>query len=248
MGMFIPEDKSYDETRRQVGFNRYKQLMGRHWRDWLKLNALTILGALPLAFGIALAISSSSILVLIPCSLIGGMVFGPFLSGLYDGILRALRDDPMPWWENYKKSWRQNFRCSLLPGALLGLTMGIFSFLGMLFWWADQSPSWGTILMALLSLLLLTIVFQLYWVQLVLFQQKASIRIRNAVLFCVQNYRQVMGAGLLQMAYWGIYLLFAPWTLLLLPIVGVWYIHFLSLHLLYPRLDEAFQIEEQFNQ
>lgn len=97
MGMFIPEDKSYDETRRQVGFNRYKQLMGRHWRDWLKLNALTILGALPLAFGIALAISSSSILVLIPCSLIGGMVFGPFLSGLYDGILRALRDDPMPW-------------------------------------------------------------------------------------------------------------------------------------------------------
>lgn len=49
MGMFIPEDKFYDETKRQTGFNRYKQLLGRHFGDWFKLNALTILGLLPLA-------------------------------------------------------------------------------------------------------------------------------------------------------------------------------------------------------
>lgn len=76
MGMFIPEDKFYDETKRQTGFNRYKQLLGRHFADWFKLNALTILGLLPLAAGIGLAIATSSILVLIPCAVVGGMIFG----------------------------------------------------------------------------------------------------------------------------------------------------------------------------
>lgn len=248
MGMFMPEDKYYDETKRQVGFNRYKQLMGRHWGDWLKLNAITILGALPLVFGILLAISSSSLLVLIPCSAVGGMIFGPFLSGMYDNVLRCLRDDPMPWKENYKKSWKQNFRSSLLPGALLGLAIGIFSFMGMLLWVADRGPSLGTILLALFSLLLGTVFFQLYWTQLVLFQQKPGIRLRNAVLFCIQNFWRVMGVGLLQIGYWAVYLLFAPWTLLILPIVGVWYIQFLAQLLLYPALDSAFAIEAQFDQ
>lgn len=58
----------------------------------------------------------------------------------------------------------------------------------------------------------------------------------------------LMGVGLLQLVYWGIYILFAPWTLLILPIVGIWYILFLSQFLLYDRLNNAFEIEEQFRQ
>ncbi|MGM9604586.1 MAG: hypothetical protein ACI3XG_05935 [Faecousia sp.] len=248
MGMFVPEDKFYDETKRQTGLNRYKQLLGRHFGDWLKLNALTILGLLPLAAGIGLAIGTSSILVLLPCAAAGGMIFGPFLSGMYDSLLRAMRDDPMPWWQNYQKSWKQNFRGSLVPGALLGLMVGIFCFMGMMLWWAQTAPSLGTILLFLFSSLLTMVIAQLYWSQLVLFQQSPVIRLRNALLFCIQNFWRVMGVGLLQLAYWGIYILFAPWTLLILPIVGIWYILFLSQFLLYDRLNEAFQIEEQFHQ
>lgn len=248
MGMFMPEDKFYDETRRQTGFNRYKQLLGRHFGDWFKLNALTILGLLPLAAGIGLAIATSSILMLIPCAVVGGMIFGPFLSGMYDSLLRAMRDDPMPWWQNYQKSWKQNFRESLVPGALLGLMIGFFSFMGMMLWWAQVSPSLGTVLLFLFSALLTMVIAQLYWSQLVLFQQSPVIRLRNALLFCIQNFWRVMGVGLLQLAYWGIYILFAPWTLLILPIVGIWYILFLSQLLLYDRLNNAFQIEEQFQQ
>lgn len=248
MGMFIPEDKFYDETKRQTGFNRYKQLLGRHFGDWFKLNALTILGLLPLAAGIGLAIASSSILVLIPCSLLGGMIFGPFLSGMYDSLFRAMRDDPMPMWQNYQKSWKQNFLGSLVPGALLGLMVGFFCFMGMMLWWARTAPSLGTILLLLFSALLTMVISQLYWSQLVLFQQSPVIRLRNILLFCIQNFGRVMGVGLLQLAYWGIYILFAPWTLLILPIVGIWYILFLSQFLLYDRLNNAFGIEEQFRQ
>lgn len=246
MGMFIPEDKFYDETKRQTGFNRYKQLLGRHFGDWFKLNALTILGLLPLAAGIGLAIATSSILVLIPCSVIGGMIFGPFLSGMYDSLFRAMRDDSMPWRLNYRKSWKQNFRGSLIPGALLGLMVGFFCFMGMMLWWAQTAPSLGTILLMLFSALLTMVISQLYWSQLVLFQQSPGIRLRNTLLFTVQNFWRVMGVGLLQLAYWGIYILFAPWTLLILPIVGIWYILFLSQFMLYDRLNQAFQIERQF--
>lgn len=248
MGMFMPEDKFYDETKRQIGFNRYKQLLGRHFGDWFKLNALTILGLLPLAAGILFAIGTSSILVLIPCAAVGGMIFGPFLSGMQDSLLRAMRDDPMPWWMSYKKSWKQNFRGSLVPGALLGLMVGFFCFMGMMLWWAQTSPSLGTILLFLFSALLTMVIAQLYWSQLVLFQQSPAIRLRNALLFTIQSFWRVMGVGLLQLAYWGIYILFAPWTLLILPIAGIWYILFLSQFLLYDRLNEAFQIEEQFHQ
>lgn len=248
MGMFIPEDKFYDETKRQTGFNRYKQLLGRHFGDWFKLNALTILGLLPLAAGIGLAIASSSILVLIPCSLLGGMIFGPFLSGMYDSLFRAMRDDPMPMWQNYQKSWKQNFLGSLVPGALLGLMVGFFCFMGMMLFWARTAPSTGTILLLPFSALLTMVISQLYWSQLVLFQQSPVIRLRNILLFCIQNFGRVMGVGLLQLAYWGIYILFAPWTLLILPIVGIWYILFLSQFLLYDRLNNAFGIEEQFRQ
>ena len=49
--------------------------------------------------------------------------------------------------------------------------------------------------------------------------------------------------GILQLGYLVVFVLFAPWTLLL-PILGVWYILFLSQLLLYERMDEAFGIEK----
>ena len=53
-----------------------------------------------------------------------------------------------------------------------------------------------------------------------------------------------MGAGLVQLAYLTIVVLFAPWTLLLLPVTGIWYVVFLSQLLIYKQLDEDFHIEE----
>lgn len=98
MGLFVREDPDYDPDVRQVGLNRYKQLLSWHASSWIKLNLLTLAGAVPLMLGIGYAILSSSILMLIPLSLVGGMIWGPFLAGLYDGILRGLRDAPERWW------------------------------------------------------------------------------------------------------------------------------------------------------
>jgi len=247
MAFWFPEDHDYDETVRQTGFKRYKQLLSIRGWQWWKVNLLTLLGFLPLAAGIWYAVAVSSVLVLIPCAILGGMIAGPFLAGMYDAVLRGLRDDPRPWLDNYRRAWRQNWKSSLIPGALLGLLLGLYAFMAMLFWWAEASPSLGTVALYLFAFLLLLAVNTLYWPQMVLFEQSGLIRLRNCALFCIKYFWPVAGVSALQLAYWALFVLFAPWTLLLLPVTGVWYITFLAQFLIYDHLDEAFQIENLYS-
>lgn len=246
MGLFVREDPGYNENIRQTGFNRYKQLLALRFGQWWKAGMAALAGFIPLTTGIACAILTSSVLVLIPCSILGGMIAGPFLAGLYDAVLRGLRDDPLPWKEAWGRSWRQNWRESLLPGAAMGLMAGLYAFMAMLFWWAEVPPSLGTVALYLFSLLLVLAANTLLWPQLVLFQQSPSARLRNAALFLVKRFWRVMGAGLVQLAYLAVLVLFAPWTVFLLPVTGMWYAVFLSQLLIYRQLDEDFHIEESF--
>ena len=246
MGLLFPEDTHFDETKRQTGFYRYRQLLSARFGRWWKTNLLTLAGFAPLAAGVFYAVASTSVLVLLPASLLGGMIAGPFLAGMYDAILRGLRDDPLPWWEGYKRAWKQNWKSSLVSGALLGLVLGVYTFMTMLFWWVERAPSPGTLALYLFALLVVAIVNTLYWPQLVLFQQKTSIRLQNCLLFCIKYFWRVLGVGLLQLGYWTVFVLFAPWTLLLLPVLGVWYILFLSQFLIYTQMNEAFSIEELY--
>lgn len=246
MGLFVHEDPYYDPDVRQVGFNRYKQLLSRHAFSWIKLNLLTVLGALPLAAGIGYAILSSSILVLIPLSILGGMIWGPFLAGLYDGILRGLRDAPESWWTAWRRSLRQNGRESLLPGAVLGLLIGMYAFMAALFWWSAAPQTLGTIALYLFSGALILLLNTLYWPQLVLFRQTTLNRMRNIILFTAKYFWRMAGVTLLQLVYCLVYVLLAPWTLLLIPFLGLWYIVFLSQFLIYDPLNKELDIEETF--
>ena len=245
MGMLFADDR-YDESRRMQGFGRYKQLLSFYAGRWVKVNLLTVLGALPLALGISFAILTSSILVLIPAGLVGGAVFGPFLAALYDSIFRGLRDAPGSWREHYRRSWKQNAKASLLPGALVGLLVGMYAFMIYMMWSARVLPSLGTVAVASFSALLFLALNLLYWPQLVLFQTSGKDKLYNAVLFTVKYFWRVMGAAALLLAWTAVFLLFAPWTLLLVPFVGLWFILFVCELALYSRLDSAFHIEEQF--
>ena len=245
MGLFFADD-SYDESRRMTGFARYKQLLSFYAGRWVKLNLLASLGALPLAAGIALAILTSSVLVLLPVSLAGGAIFGPFLAAVYDSIFRGLRDAPGSWREHWRRSWRQNAKASLLPGALDGLLAGLYAFLLYMLWVAQTPPSPGTAALLAFSALLFLALNLLYWPQLVLFRQSSGLRLYNAVLFTIRYFWRVMGAAALALAWAAVFLLFAPWTLLLAPFIGLWFILFVCELSLYRRLDAALHIEEQF--
>lgn len=246
MALFFADDPSYDLSRRLTGFNRYRQLMSFYSLRFIKSNLLTVAGAVPLAAGIGYAVLSSSILILFPASFAGGMIFGPFLAAMYDSIMRGLRDAPGKWWYQYKKSWKQNWKDSLLPGGIVGLFIGIFSFMFFLMGSASVFPSAGTIAVYLLSIALFLLINTLYWPQLVLFKQTTVIRLKNAILFLIKHSKRVLLTVVLQMVYLLVFVLFAPWTILLLPIIGFWFILFVSQFLIYDYLNEDLSIEEQY--
>ena len=235
-----------DYTRRQEGFARYKQLMSFYGFHWLRINLLTTAGMLPLAAGIAFAILTSSLVVLLPASLLGGMLFGPFLAGLVDAIMRGLRDAPGNWWKNYRKSWRQNWKSCLLPGAALGFFLGLFAFMAHIMASAVVSPTPGTVLMLLLSASVVLWFHTLYWPQLVLFRQSAANRVRNALLFTIKHSVRVLVAVLIQGVWIALMVLLAPWTLIVLPFLGFWFPIFLAQYRLYADLNRDLRIEEQF--
>lgn len=250
MNIFRPYNASAepqrDERGRLVGIDRYQDIMSRCWKRFMATGCMTMLGFLPFTLGCAYAILSSSILVLLPAAIVGGAVAGPFLACLYDTILRALRGAPGHWWANYKKAFAQNLRSSLLPGALTGLFLGAAAFTAMLFYWAQTPPGALIIIIYLFSWVLFLFITTLYWPQLVLFEQKNLLRLRNALLFALKYFWRTAGVVALQLVWWLLMVLFAPISLLLLPLVGCWLVLFIALFLLYDKLDKAFCIEENF--
>ncbi len=48
--------------------------------------------------------------------------------------------------------------------------------------------------------------------------------------------------------WYGLFVLFLPWTGFLVPVLGVWYLWYVSTFLIYDQLDTAFRIEEQLQE
>ncbi len=229
---------------RLTGMSRFTELLDRDFKRYFLVNLLTVIASLPLIAGITYAVLSSSVLILIPSCIIGGCLFGPALSGMYDCIIRSLRDAPGKWFDNYKLAMKQNFKSSILPGILVSLLLGSYIFTAAIFVWKQSIPSIGTILVLVAGLLILSMIITVYWPQLVLFKQSQSQRLINCVLFIARYLWKVLGCSVLQIAYWLVIILFLPWSVLVLPLVGFWFILLVVNFLLYSSFNEAFSIED----
>ncbi|MCR5415969.1 MAG: hypothetical protein K6E79_04160 [Pseudobutyrivibrio sp.] len=246
MGLFVRDD-TYDESQRMTGFNRYKQLLSFYGLHWVKLNIITFVVSIPLILGITYSLLSTSLLLLIPLCIILGALTGPFVGALVDNIYRAMRDDSGLRWDNYKKGLRQNFRCSLLPGAILGLFIGTYSYILYLSLFSQAIVIDSFSMVALTIALILFLNFEnLFWPQLVLFNQPLSQTIINIILFTCKHLWKVAKIILLQLIFISFHVMFAPYTFLLLPFLSIWYFIFVSQFLLYDTLNEELKIEEKF--
>lgn len=77
-----------------------------------------------------------------------GWLVGPALTGLYDTILRALRDEPGFWWHTYKRVWKQSFKSSFLPGMIFTVLWALVGYAAFaLPLMADVSTSFAWILL-----------------------------------------------------------------------------------------------------
>ena len=238
--LWLPEGTG----QRLTGLPRFQELLSRDGRRFFLANLLTILGFLPFMLGVLLSLLSSSILIMIPACILGGAFAGPALSCMHDALLRSLRDAPGKWTDNYRRALRQNWRQSIIPGILFCLLLGFYIFMLATFFWASRFPGFGTLAVYFVGLTLIIMFFSLYWPQIALFEQSGKQRFQNSLLFMIRFFRKTLGCALLQILYWTVIGLLLPWSVILFPFLGIWFILFASDFLLYPAMDESFHIEE----
>ncbi len=248
MGLFFPDDENRFTYGRAVGFARYKEVLEGSFKDFFLVGFITLGFLLPFGLGMVYAILTTSALVMLAASVLGGAISGPGVACMYDIILRRLRDDKSDWWVCYKKSMRQNWRAAILPGIVQCVFLGFLIFSCALLWWARRPVSVWTVAILLLASVLFMTVLSVWWPQVVLFDQRAGLQLKNAVLFVFFHAGRALGAAALQVAWWVAAFLFLPWTAFLVPFLSVWYILFLAVFILYRPMDEAFRIEEQINE
>ena len=232
---------------RKTGFARFGELVSRDTSNLFRAGFLALVGCLPFLVGIAFAISSHVLLFAPVIGLVGGALAGPGLCGLADTVLRSLRDQPSMWWDVYREAWKRSAGASLLPGAVGGVLLGTQIFL-LFHAGALQLDTWtGS---ALAAGILLVLAISLYlWPQMALMELSFPQLVKNsALLFIGQLPRSVAALAILT-----VYLAAAVWATLrflilaavLVPLVNLWLPVLAVLLLVYPGINENFQIEEK---
>lgn len=228
------------DTPRKTGFARMTEVIGRDFLDFYKAGFLALAGAIPFVAGVIFAVRTSSFLPLVLSGLFGGMIAAPEVVGLFDTILRSLRDEPGWWWGTYKRAWKQNAAASLLPGALFGLLLAVQIFALCLL-----SDDISRVLLLVLGVLFTLGLVVYVFAQLTLMNLPFGGMLRNAVLLLIGNLLD-SGIFLLELAaYIAVIWYLYPVSAVLLLLGGIWFPILTILLKIYPILDETFEIESR---
>lgn len=245
MGLFSRFGEAEPErSPRKTGLSRLWQLVRRDIWDDFRAGFLALAGCLPFIGGMVFAVSVHAVLPALLAGLIGGAAAGPELCALADTLLRGLRDDPVTGWGAYRRAWARSAKASLLPGALGGVLLSMQIFL-LLHAGALQLELPVAAALVLGMALLLGLGLYL-WPQLALMELSLGQLIKNSALLLIGQLPRTAAA----LAFLGAYILlslrFFSVALSLLPVTNFWLPMLPALFLIYPGLDQAFQLEEKF--
>ena len=233
----------YTPAPRKVGLPRFFELLGRDLWPLYKSSILCVAGFLP---GTALAIlgmMGGSALLTVAGGVLGGLLGGPFLSGMIDTVLRALRDEPGYWWHTYKRAWRQNWRQSLVPGALLGLFLGGWT--AVLFHMVNEgNPSTLMWAAAVVGMFVCVGFFVWLFAQIPLVDLPLTELVKNAALMFFGFLPRTLAAAAITAVYWVVMLLTLPASIIVILAFGFWLPVVPALMIIYPGLDKVFRLEE----
>jgi len=165
---------------------------------------------------------------------------------MIDTVLRALRDEPGYWWNTYKRAWKQNWRQSLVPGALLGLFVGSWA------WMLRAQAESGNTSTALwvasfAGIFVCTGFFTWLLAQVPLVDLPLAQIAKNAGLMFFGFFPRTAAAALVLALYWGATLLYLPATILTILAFGFWLPVTIALMIVYPGLEKVFKLEETIN-
>lgn len=254
MGLFprakdFTEDRGVDkDTPRKTGIRRFFELMGRDLQDMFLAHLLTCLGFIPAICLVGIGFLTKSLLVMGAGAVVGGMAAGPFLAGMYDTVLRALRDEPGYWWTTYRRAFRQNFKASILPGILycVVITLQIFVVyfcFSMLAEGVDVGT--GLWVAAVLNLLVFQMLFAYMWPQVVLLDQPFPQTLANSLRCMLAFLPHALAAAIVQILFWGLVILSMPLGLLLMLVLGFWFPCEICCQIVSGDLEQVFHVEER---
>ena len=235
------------DSPRKTGVGRFFELVGRDMSSMFLANLLTCLGFLPVICLVYIGFLMNSLPVMLVSAAAGGILAGPALAGMYDTVLRALRDEAGYWWTTYRKAFKRNFKASILPGVLYCVVVTVQIFFvyfcfNMLYHGTNVGvPMWVA---TVLNLLLLHMLFSYLWPQVVLLDQPFSLTMKNSLNCMIAFLPHALAAAIVQILFWGVVILCMPLGLLLMLIFGFWFVTEVSCQIIYGDIEKVFHIEE----
>ena len=232
---------------RKTGIGRFFELVGRDMNGMFLANLLTCIGFLPVICLVYIGFLANSLPVMLLSAAAGGILAGPALAGMYDTVLRALRDEAGYWWMTYRRAFKRNFRASIVPGIFycVVVTMQIF-----LVYFCFNMLSRGTNVgvplwvATVLNLLVFQMLFAYLWPQIVLLEQPLRQTLKNSINCMIAFLPHALAASLVTVLFWGLVILCMPLGLLLMLVFGFWFQVEITSQIVYGDLDRVFHIEE----
>jgi len=235
------------DTPRKTGIGRFFELVGRDMNGMFLANLLTCIGFAPVICLVYIGFLQNSLPVMLGSAAVGGLLAGPALAGMYDTVLRALRDEAGYWWVTYRKAFKRNFKASLVPGVLYTVVVTLQIFLvyfcfNMLYHGTNVGiPLWVA---TVLNLVLFQMLFAYMWPQVVLLEQPLSLTLKNSINCMIAFLPHALAASIVQILFWGVVILCMPLGLFLMLIFGFWFVTEVSCQIVYGDIDKVFHIEE----
>lgn len=240
---FMPESAGIGpDTPRKKGFARLAEILSRDLDGIFLSGALALLACAPAAVlvGLALWMGSLPLCLLAACGT--GWLVGPAMTGLYDTILRALRDEPGFWWHTYKRVWKQNFKSSILPGVVFTALWALVGYAAFaLPQMAAVSASFALIL--LLDAVLLLTLGNYFWMQNALFESSVVKKLSNCVRMFLGFLPQTALSAVFQLGYWLLMAFLVPRCAFVLLLTGLWMPSLLALMAVYAPMEKSLHLE-----
>ena len=233
---------------RKTGVGRFFELLGRDMNGMFLANLLACLGFLPVICLVYIGFLMNNLPVMLVSAAVGGILAGPTLAGVYDTVLRALRDEPGYWWTTYRRAFRQNFKASILPGILYCVVVTVQIFMVYFcFNMLAQGVNVGTgvWVATVLNLVIFHMMFAYMWPQVVLLEQPLRQTLANSVRCMLAFLPHALAAAIVQVVFWGIVILCMPLGLLLMVVFGFWFSCEVCCQIVSGDLERVFHIEEK---
>ena len=219
---FMPEGAEINpDTPRKKGLARLFEILSRDLDGIFLSGALAMLVCVPAAILAGIALWLGSLPLCLLAAVAAGWLVGPALTGLYDTILRALRDEPGFWWHTYKRAWKQNFRSSLVPGIVFTVLWALLA------WSAFVLPQITEIS---LNALFYGSIFQ-----------KSSNCIRMFFGFLPQTAL----SAIVQVGYWLLIAFLIPRCAFMFLLTGLWVPSLLAAFSVYSTMEKNLHLEER---